>query len=130
MRHPRPLIAIPIFVLPLILLLLFTTTNAPLPPVHADSSTIISVNPAVYANRTQTSARISVTVDLANSPSIDWFSISFSYNRSILHAVSINYTSGIFGDNVAVFPKGIEGGGGFSDCQGFYGVGGGFPLLF
>ena len=123
MRHPRPLIAIPIFVLPLILLLLFTTTNAPLPPVHADSSTIMSINPAVYANRTQTSGRISVTVDLANSPSIDWFSISFSYNRSILHAVSINYTSGIFGNNVAVAQECIDGVGVLPSCQAFDGLG-------
>src|SRR6267143_4650391 len=122
MRHPRPLIAIPIFVLPLILLLLFTTNNAPLPPVHADSSTIMSINPAVYANLTQTSGRISVTVDLANSPNIDWFSISFSYNRSILHGVNINYASGLFGNNVAV-QECIDGVGVFPNCQAFDGLG-------
>jgi hypothetical protein len=81
------------------------------------------MNPAVNANLTQTSGRISVTVDLANSPNIDWFSISFSYNRSILHGVNINYTSGLFGNNVAVVQECIDGVGVSPNCQAFDGLG-------
>ena len=119
MRRLRPVVGTPMFILPLILLLLFTTTNAPLPSVHAESSMIVSINPAVNANLTQTSGRISVTMDLANSPNIDWFSISFSYNRSILHAVSINYTTGVFGHNVATAQECIDGVGVLPNCQAF-----------
>jgi len=123
MRRLRPSLTIPIFILPLILLL-FTNSTAPIPLAHANSAPVVSINPAVNADLTRTSgSRISVNVDLANSPNIDWFSISFSYNRSILHGVNINYTTGVFGNNVATVQECIDGVGALMSCQAFDGDG-------
>src|SRR5260370_42450296 len=101
MRNLRPSLIIPIFLLPLVLFI-FTGSSAPIPSGHADSGPVGSISPAVNANRSQIGGRISVGGDLPSSANLDWFSISFSYNRSIVHALAITYTTAVFGANVAI----------------------------
>ncbi len=87
---------------------MFATIN-PGRVAHAQTTAQVTVNPAYIANVTQTTGTVVFTVSLTNSPSIDSFAVSLSYNRSILHAADLSFANNVLGTNAQVGEECIDG---------------------
>ena len=80
-----------------------------LPSAHADTNTLISIDPPRIAGLTLTSGTVTFHVNMTNAPSINQFYVAVAYNSQVLGNPSIDYSTNVLGSNSQVFLECIDG---------------------
>lgn len=81
------------------------------PPLTPSSSStaVMAITPSNVSDTNLTSGTVSYTVNVYNSSAINQFVVRITYNYTVLHAASIDYSSNVLGPNVLILYNCLDG---------------------